>query len=346
MVVPLDQSDKRTTKLKVAVVNNMETQMFTKLAIGLTLAGAGVAHAAYPDQPVTVVVPFPAGGGVDVLMRQVAAALSEKWHQPVIVLNKVGAGSTIGATFVARARPDGYTLLATVNQTMTGNRYLYRSLAYDPDRSFAPITMMVKSDQLVVANPQLPVHSLAELVKLARSKNGIALNYGSYGNGSLPHLLFGTLNHREHIAIAHIPYNGIAPSVTALLGGEVQVGLGSSAVLNPFIQAGRLRPLAVTGDKRLPGYPNVPTVAEQGFPYARMSIWYGLFAPRDTPPAIVKEVGDQVRAILKDPTFAARHLTPTGLQLVANSGSELASAIQAESKSTEEMVKAAGIVPE
>lgn len=322
--------------------------MIKKLAIGAFLVGQCVstmAHAAYPDRPVTVVIPFPAGGGVDVLMRHVAAVLTEKWQQPVIVINKVGAGSTVGAAFVARARPDGYTLLATVNQTMTGNRYLYRSLSYDPDHSFVPITMMVKADQLIVANPKIPVRSLADLVRQARNGNA-GFNFGSYGNGSQPHLLFGTLNRREHIQITHIPYNGIAPSVTALLAGEVQVGLGSTAVLNPHIKAGKLRPLAVTGDKRIAAYPDVPTVSEQGFPYARMSIWYGLFAPSETPAPVVQAIGDQVRAILKDPAFVARHLTPAGLQLVAGSSAELADAIQTESKATAEMVRDAGIVAE
>ena len=166
------------------------------------LATAGLAAQAqtYPNKPVTVIVPFAAGGGIDVLTRAIGARLSERWKQPVVFENRAGAGSAIGASLVAKAAPDGHTLLATVNQTMVGNRFLYKKLSYDPDLSFEPITMMVRADQLIIANAQLPANSLREVVDLAKKSPGL-LNFGSFGNGSQPHLLFSMIKEREKIEI-------------------------------------------------------------------------------------------------------------------------------------------------
>lgn len=322
--------------------------MMMKLLIALAVAASsmGAAHAqTFPTKPVTVIVPFAAGGGIDVLTRAIGAKLGSRWGKPIIVENKAGAGSLIGASYVARAPADGYTLLATVNQTMVGNRFLYKDLSYDPDKSFKPITMMVKGDQLIVANEKLPANSLKEVVNLARSKPG-TLNFGSYGKGSQPHLLFSLINERENIHLTHIPYNGITPNLTALAAGDVQLASGSAAVVMPLIQSGRIKPIAVAGDERVSQFPNVSTTTEQGFPYAKISIWYGLFAPAGTPTAIVNEIRAAVQAVLADPKFVEQQVTSKGLRVIAGDGKQLSGVIQEETKSTGAMIKAAGVVAE
>ncbi len=318
-------------------------------ALGMAIALLGLHHGAaaqaYPSKPVTVIVPFAPGGGIDVLMRAMGVKLSQRWNQSVVVENKTGAGSLIGAAYVARAPADGYTLLATVNQTMVGNRFLYKSLPYDIDRSFAPITMMVKADQVIVANAQLPAKSLKDIVALAKAKPG-TINYGSYGNGSQPHLLFSVIDENEKIKLTHIPYNGITPNLTAVAAGDVQLGSASAGVVLPFIQTGKVKPIAVAGDARVSQFPDVPTTTEQGFPYAKISIWYGLFAPAGTPAAVVDEIRKAVQAVLADPGFVEEQVAARGLSVVAGDGSQLRDTIQEETRTTGAMIKAAGVVAE
>lgn len=311
----------------------------------LVLTSLAAQAQAYPSKPITVVVPFAPGGGVDVLTRAIGVKLSERWKQPIVFENKAGAGSTIGTAQVAKAAPDGYTLLATVNQTMVGNRFLYKKLAYDPDRSFEPITMMVKADQLIVANAQLPANTLKEVVELARKKPG-TINYGSFGNGSQPHLLFSVINDREKLDLTHVPYNGITPNLTALAAGDVQLGSASAGVIAPLVQAGKIKPIAVAGDAPLAQYPKVTTTTEQGFRYAKVSIWYGLFAPAGTPAEIVNQIHSAVRDVLSDPQFVEQNVTARGLDVVASDGRQLRQAIAKEAEDTAAMIKAAGVVAE
>jgi tripartite-type tricarboxylate transporter receptor subunit TctC len=311
----------------------------------LVLTSLAAQAQAYPSKPVTVVVPFAPGGGVDVLTRAIGVKLSERWKQPIVFENKAGAGSAIGTAQVAKAAPDGYMLLATVNQTMVGNRFLYKKLAYDPDRSFEPITMMVKADQLIVANVQLPANTLKEVVELARKKSG-TLNYGSFGNGSQPHLLFSVINDREKLDLTHIPYNGITPNLAALAAGDVQLGSASAGVIAPLVQAGKIKPIAVAGDAPFAQYPKVTTTTEQGFSYAKVSIWYGLFAPAGTPAEIVNQIHSAVRDVLSDPQFVEQNVTAKGLNVVASDGKQLRQAIAKEAEVTAAMIKAAGVVAE
>ena len=301
--------------------------------------------AAWPSRPVRIVVPFPPGGGIDVMVRALGQELSQRWGQPVVVENKAGAGSLIGAELVARAPADGYTLLATVNQTMVANRFLYKSLPYDPDRSFEPIMMVAISDQFLLAHAGLAANDLKEAVALARKQPG-GLNYGSFGNGSQPHLLYETLRTREGVELTHVPYKGIAPNLTALAAGEVVLGTGSLAVAQPMITAGRIKPIAVAGSRRVPQFPNVPTVEEQGYPYAKASIWYALFAPAGTPAGATDRIRTDVRAILNDPAFAAANAVSKGLTVVAGDRAQLVKTIADDVRLTAEQVKAAKVTPE
>ena len=321
--------------------------MKTPLAAALLALGVAASAAAqtFPARVVRVIVPFPPGGGIDILLRTLAPELTTKWGQPVIVENRAGAGSNIGAEAVAKSAPDGHTLLATVNQTFTSNRFLYKSLPYDPERSFAPITLILQSDHFLLAHPSLPAKDVRELVALAKRQPG-KLNYGSFGNGSQPHLIYETLNKREGLDLLHVPYKGISPNITALIAGEVQLATGSAAVASELLKSGRVKALAIAGKRRAGQFPNVPTTAEEGYPYLLASIWYGLFAPAGTPPAIVEKIGNDVRAILKTPAFTEKHITGRGLDLVASSAGELAATIKEETATVGEMIRAAGVQPE
>jgi tripartite-type tricarboxylate transporter receptor subunit TctC len=315
------------------------------LSAAALLPTANAQSQSWPAKPVRIVVPFAPGGGIDVLTRAIMAELSARWKQPVIIDNKAGAGSLIGAEFVTKAPPDGYTLMATVNQTLVANRFLYRSLPYDPDKGFEPITMMVNSDQLLLASTAFAPNTLKEAVAVARKEPG-KLPYGSFGNGSQPHLLYETISAREHVKLIHVPYKGVTPMLTALAAGEVMLGTGSAAVAAPLIEAGKIKPIAVAGAKRIGQYPNVATTTEQGYPYARTSIWYGLFAPAGTPAALLDKIRADVHSVLSDPAFAERQATSKGLTVVAGDAAQLKRAIQEEVQLTAEQVKAAGVTPE
>lgn len=300
---------------------------------------------AYPAKPVRIIVPFPAGGGVDVLIRSVAAELSVRWGQPVIIDNRGGAGSLIGAEAVARATPDGYTLLATINQTLTSNRFLYKSLPYDPDKSFAPVSLMTTSDQFLIANPAVAAKDLRELVALARARPG-GLAYGSFGNGSQPHLVYALLQAKAGLELTHVPYKGVAPVVTGLLGGEIQLSTGSASVAGQLLKAGKVKALAVAGSKRSSLFPDVPTTAEQGYPQLRAAVWYALVAPAGTPEPVIARIAADVKAILEDPGFAEKNATSRGLEVNAGGPAELRQAIRDDVAVVREMVKAAGVTPE
>lgn len=312
------------------------------LALGMTAAAFADP---YPSKMVTIVVPFPPGGGIDVMVRAIAAELTTRWGKPVVIENKGGGGTLIGAEAVARAAPDGHTLLATIDQTMVANRFLYKQLPYDPDKNFAPISLLVESDHMLLANPALPANDLRELVALAKREKG-KLNFGSFGDASQPVLVYGMLNKREGLDIVHIPYKGVAPLMTATVAGEVQLATASPGVAGQLLKAHRLKALAIAGKERSPQFPDVPTTAEQGYPYLRSSIWYGLFAPAGTSPAVIKKINADVTDILKNPAFAERQATSRGLRVVAGKPAEFASRIREDVATTEEMVRAANIQPQ
>ena len=315
-------------------------------ALLLVLGTIGAAAAQqFPNRPVKFIIPFPPGGGVDVLTRAVAVDLGAKWGQPVIIENRPGAGSNIGAEAVAKSAPDGYTLLGTVNQTLTSNRFLYKQLPYDPDRGLAPVTLMIQSEQFLLAHGALPAKDLRELVALAKRERG-KLTYGSFGTGSQPLLIYETLNQREGLDILHVPYKGIAPTLLALTAGEVNLTVASFGVAGELLKAGRIKPLAIAGKRRDARFPDVATTAELGFPYLQTSIWYAMFAPGGTPAPIVEKISNDVRAILKNPAFAEKHITARGFDLVASSPQELAAVIKEEVPVVGEMIRAAGVKPE
>jgi tripartite-type tricarboxylate transporter receptor subunit TctC len=315
------------------------------LALMLMLGLAtGAAAQNFPSHTVRFIVPFPAGGGVDLVIRAAAQELATKWGTAVIVENRPGAGGTVGTDAVFRATPDGYTLLATVNQTITTAPFLFKSLAYDPAK-FAPVTLMVQSDNFILANPDVPASNLRELIDLVK-REPKKWTYGSFGRGSQPQLLFEYLNNKEGLDLLHIPYNGIAPLLIAMISNQVSLTTGSAGVAGEFLRAAKLKALAIAGKKRSPQFPDVPTTNEAGFGYLESSIWYGVFAPPNTPREIVDKISGDLRAILNRPDFIEQQISSKGLQTVASTPDELAGVVKSETVSLRTVIGAIGIAAE
>jgi len=319
----------------------MVKMMASALALGMLLAHTAMAED-FPNATVKIVVPVTPGGGLDIVARSLAPLLSEHWKQPVIVENRPGAGGVLGAQAVATSKPDGLTLLAAQDQVMVANRFMYKSLPYDPDKSFAPVAMMVQANQLFLVTPDVPARDLKELIALVKAQKD-KFSYGSYGVGSTPQLAFELLNKREGLDIVHVPYKGIAPVMQAMMGNEVQLSVGSAAVAGKLIEAGKLKPIAVGSKERDPTLPNVKTTAELGMPWLQVSIWHSLFAPAGTPPAIVEKISADVRAALKHPDFAKRTV---GFVVLDGGPKELAERNREEVVRAREMVESANIKPE
>ena len=265
--------------------------------IALLLAWSGAAWAAFPERPVRLVVGF-APGGSDIGGRILAQKLSELWGQPVVVENKPGAAGNIGADAVAKAAPDGYTMLLFVN-SYTINTTVHKNLSWDLLRDFAPVGRYVSSPMVVVVNDKLPVKTLRELIDHAKAHPG-KLNFGSAGSGTAPHLVGEQFALQTGLKMVHVPYKGSAPSVTGLLADEVQMSFAASSSVDAFIKDGRLKPLAVTTSRRDPQYPELPTIAEAGVPGFDADIWYGFVVPARTPKDIVKKLTDDLARVMAD----------------------------------------------
>jgi tripartite-type tricarboxylate transporter receptor subunit TctC len=287
------------------------------LALACVLVAPAVAQPAgeWPSRPIRVVVPYAVGGPSDVLVRIVAPKLAERLGQPIVVDNRVGASGNIGTDFVAKSAPDGYTLVIGTNTT-AANATLFRNLSFDIVRDFAPITTLFRDGNMLVVEPSFAGRSVADLVAMARAKPG-ALSYASSGNGTSTHLAGVLLTQATKTDITHVPYKGIAAGVTDVMGGQATMMFASIAIVSPQIKGGRLRALAVTRDTRLEAFPDVPTMAEAGFPgFELTNGWGGFWAPAGTPRAIVERLQREVAAVLRTPeireAFANRNVEPGG----------------------------------
>jgi tripartite-type tricarboxylate transporter receptor subunit TctC len=280
-----------------------------RLTAALVIATAALTAPAsaqdFPDRLVRIVVPYPAGGGVDGMARALGESLSQIWKQPVIIENKPGASTMIGGEFVARSTADGYTLFLTSDSSITSNPFLFPNAKFDPVKDFAPITQLIELNQLVVLNPSVPANSLKELVALSKEKKG-ALNYGSYGVGSQPHLLFEMLRAQGGAEIMQIPYRGIAPAITATIAGDVQMTLGGWSVTAGHIKAGKLKAIAISKKERQKDLPDVPTLKEAGFPDIDPQSWFGLFAPAGTPKPVIDRIQQDVAKVYQEAAFQKR----------------------------------------
>jgi tripartite-type tricarboxylate transporter receptor subunit TctC len=316
---------------------------FYLILVGSALLASGLsaqAQSSYPQKPIKLVVPVAAGGGTDFIARLVGQKLGEALSTPVIIENKPGGGGNVGVDFAAKSEPDGYTLVMPIT-SFPVNPGLYKKLPFDTKKDFVPITLVASAPLLLVINPQLPVKSLSDLIKLAKDKPGV-LNYATSGVGTTSHLAAELFKFTAGLDIINVPYKGGGPAVTDLIAGNVQLYFSTVPAALPQTKAGKIRALAVTSNKRLPGLSEVPTVSEAGLPGYEVVGWFGLFAPAKTPPAIVERLNAEVVKILKMPDVREK-IEAHGLLPGGGTSKELSVFLDAEIKKWAQVIKAANI---
>jgi tripartite-type tricarboxylate transporter receptor subunit TctC len=309
------------------------------LLAGVMCASTAFADA-YPDKPIRLVVPFPAGGPTDMVARPLAQFLGEQLKQSVIVDNRGGAGGGIGAEVVAKAPADGYTLLMATVGTQAINATLYRKLGYDPVKDFTPISLVAAAPVALVVHPSVPVSSVAELIALAKSKPG-SLNFGSAGNGTPGHLTGEMFRAATGVDLKHVPYKGSAPALSDLLGGQIQIMFDPLQSVLAQVRAGRLKLLAISSKTRSPAAPDVPTFAEAGLKDFEATAWWAVFAPASLPPAIAARLNTSINAVVKTPAFRAL-LEPQGVTVLGDSREALAQFQHSEIDKWGNAVRASG----
>jgi tripartite-type tricarboxylate transporter receptor subunit TctC len=294
----------------------------------------------YPKRELRLVVPFPPGGGADILARTIMPKVAEVLGKPIVIDNRQGAGGNVGAEVVARSAPDGYTLLYGTNGTHAINPSLYRNLRFDPAKDFAPVSQMTTIAAMLIVNPQLPVNSVGELIAYARANPG-KVNFASAGNGTTSHLAGELFKTMAGIDIVHVPYRGGALAVTDLMSGQVQMMIDVMPNAYPLAKDGRARGLAVSTATRYPGAPEYPTIAESGLPGFEASAWDGIFVPAGTPAPIVAKLNAAVRQALEDPQIAEA-LRARGAQPSPSSPDAFARHIERSAERWARAVRASG----
>lgn len=312
------------------------------LATAALLPSLGQAQTpGYPSKPVKIIVPYTPGGTNDVIARVLAQKMQETWTQPVVVENKPGAAGNIGAAEVVRAAPDGHTLLLTNININSMNPALHEKMAFDPQKDLAPISLLGTSSMVLVVHPSVPAQNVEELLLLLRKQPG-GMSYASSGKGSPQHMSAEMFKAMTKTHIVHIPYKGAAPAISDVVGGQVQMTLGVVNQLLPHIRSGRLRPLAVTSQKRLPSLPEVPTLNEAGVPGYESEIWLGLAAPAGTPAAIVENINQEVRRALSAPDVVAK-LNGQGIDILVSTPEQMRKRAADDLKRWGDIIRTAGI---
>jgi len=316
--------------------------MLQRWAVGavLVLLATGAWGQAYPAKPIRLVVPFPAGGTTDILARAVGQKLTEAWGQPVVVDNRPGAGGNIGSELVAKAAPDGYTLLMGTVGTHAINASLYAKMPYDHIKDFAPVILVAGVPNVLVVNPAVPVNSVQELIAYAKANPG-RLNFASSGSGTSIHLSGELFKVMAGVQMTHIPYKGSSPALQDLIGGQVQLMFDNLPSALPQIKGGKLRALAVTSATRAAALPDVPTVAEAGLPGFEASSWFGVLAPAGTPVAIIARLNAEIAKWLASPE-AREKLAGQGANAAGGSPEDFAKHIAAETAKWQKVVKESG----
>ncbi|WP_066736982.1 tripartite tricarboxylate transporter substrate binding protein [Cupriavidus sp. D384] len=294
----------------------------------------------YPGRPLRLVVPYPAGGGTDTIARLIGQQLAQAWKQPVVVDNKPGASGILGNDIVAKAAPDGYTLLLAIT-AMIQSPSLYRKMPYNVERDFLPVSLVARSSDLFVVPSRVPARTLAEFIALAKASPG-KLSYGSYGNGTSSHLHGEQFKIQAGIDIVHIPYKGAAPLVSDILGGQVDSAFVDVTSANSYLTGGKFRVLGITGTQRHAALPAVPTFSEAGLSGFEPNGWFGIFLPAGTPRPIADRLAAEIGRIVKQPEVSQR-LTAMGLQPVASSPAELATVVSNDTPKWAEIVRTARI---
>ena len=294
----------------------------------------------WPTRAVKIIVPYPPGGGVDLLARALAQRLQEKWRHPVTIDNRPGANTLIGTEAVARST-DEHTLLLTTDATFTINPHLYAKLPYSLDKDFSPITQLVSFSQMLVVNNDFPANTLSELLALARAKPG-SLSYASYGPGSQPQLATETLKQKAKVFIVHIPYRGIPQAVTAVSSGEVPITWSGLVSARAPIASKRIKPIAYGGKTRAAAYPSVPTMTELGYPEVDANVWIGVFAPSAMPVSLIGRINRDLVSILSEPEFRAREVEGKSYDFLGAGPEAFRKAIERESATRKVTLKTSG----
>ncbi len=298
----------------------------------------------FPSKPIRLVVPFAPGGSSEIVARSVAAEMSKSMGQQVVVENKPGGAGNVAMSEVARAAPDGYSLILGHVGTLAVNPYMFVKLPYDPDKDFTPVTLLARVPNIFVVNAALPVKDFKEFLALAKAKPG-SLNYGSAGNGSAGHLAFEYLKMVTGIHTVHIPYRGTGPQITDLIAGQIQAASAGTPPLMPHIRSGKLRAIAVGTAQRIPAMPDVPTVAELGYKGFETSQWYGIMAPAGTPAPVVARLAEEAQKALRSSAVTERFASDSAIG-VGSSPESFGQFIKAEQTRWKPVIARAGIKPD
>ena len=302
------------------------------------------AFADYPERTIRIIVPYTAGGTVDILARALGERMTAAWKQPVVIENRPGAGGSIGAEAAARAAPDGYTLYMSTNSPLTTNVWLQKGLNYDPMRDFAPITVAGENSIVLVTHPSVPATSIKELIAYVKSKKPGELSAGTSGQGTTAHLSLAQFNKRAGVEVTHVPYRGGVPSLTAALANEVPITFSDIVPAMPLVRGGKLRGLATTGPRRAGIAPDIPTMSEAGLDGFNIVAWVGLVAPAGTPKDIILKVHDLVSRTLKEDSFRKR-IVDMGIDPVGMPPDEFSTFLRTEIPRWKVIVEEAGIQP-
>jgi len=312
-------------------------------ALVLSLAGGSAFAQAWPGRPISLIVPFPAGGTTDVLARAVGQELSKSLGQPVVVESKPGAGATLGADFVAKSKPDGYTLLmGAVHHTIATS--VYKKLPYDFQKDFAPVTTVALVPNVLVVNPSVPANSVQQLLALAKAEPG-KLTYGSNGNGTGQHLIGAQFEGMGGVKLLHVPYKGSGPLTVDLLGGQITMSFDTITPVLPQVKAGKLKALAVTTHKRSAALPDVPTLDESGLKGFDLGTWFGILAPAATPPDVVVRLNTELVKIIQSPEFRKK-MADIGAEPIGNTPAQMAGQIKDDTERFSKLVKDARVAIE
>jgi tripartite-type tricarboxylate transporter receptor subunit TctC len=310
-------------------------------ALALFAISTVVQAQAYPTRPIEWVVPYPAGGGTDVVARTLAQAMGETLGQPIVINNKPGAATNIGADYTARAKPDGYTLMSADTATLAANPFLYSKLSYNVEKDFEPVGLTVRFPLILVVNPSLPVKNLDEFIAWAKKQKGGA-TYGTPGAGSPHHLATELFKEQAKLELTHVPYRGAAPALQDVAGGQVPFMFVDTASGKEFIATGKLRPIGVASARRVSGFDAIPTLDEQGMKGFEAYAWQGLVVPARTPPEIVKKLNDALLKAIASPAVKTR-LQQLGLEPIPSSPAAMAQYAAAERTKWGRVIKDHGI---
>jgi tripartite-type tricarboxylate transporter receptor subunit TctC len=310
-------------------------------ALAVALLATPAAAQNFPAKPVRVIVPYTAGGGTDAVARPLAQRLSERWGQPVIIENRPGAGTAIGADAVARSAPDGYTLLLSDATTYVVNPHVYRKLSYDPLKDFAPVAIVARFTPVIAVNPDVPAKTLPEFIAWAKAQ-GAKASYGSFGNGTYAHIALEELKRAAGLELVHVPYRGGAPVVTDLLSGQIAMSMATASNFAQHAAAGKLRLIAAATEKRLALYPDLPTVGETIPGYA-VEVFVAVAAPAGTPADILTRISADIAEIVANPAYREKNLTAVSLEPVGSTREEFAAVLARDNARWRALVERTGI---